>query len=38
MINPGTDTKDGGYGGTKRFDGMANRALACSVPDQMPAK
>jgi acetyl esterase len=38
LINPVTDTKDGGYGGTKRFDGKASRALACSVPDQMPAK
>jgi len=38
LINPVTDTKDGGYGGTKRFGGDAARALACSVPDQMPAK
>lgn len=35
LINPVTDTKDGGYGGTKKF-GTAERALACSVPDQMP--
>lgn len=35
LMNPVTDTKDGGYGGTKRFGGDAARALACSVPDQM---
>ena len=38
LFNPVTDTKDSGYGGTKRFGGSAERALACSVPDQMPAK
>ena len=37
LLNPVTDTKDSGYGGTKRF-GTAARALASSVPDQMPAK
>jgi acetyl esterase/lipase len=36
LLNPVTDTKDGGYGGTKRFGGNAARALANSVPDQMP--
>jgi len=38
LLNPVTDTKEGGYGGPKRFGGDAGRALACSVPDQMPAK
>lgn len=38
LLNPVTDTKDSGYGGTKRFGGDSARALACSVPDQMPAK
>ena len=38
LFNPVTDTKDSGYGGTKRFGGSSQRALACSVPDQMPAK
>ena len=38
LLNPVTDTKDSGYGGTKRFGGDAVRALKCSVPDQMPAK
>ena len=38
LFNPVTDTKDSGYGGTKRFGGSSHRALACSVPDQMPAK
>jgi acetyl esterase len=38
LFNPVTDTKDSGYGGAKRFGGSAERALACSVPDQMPAK
>ena len=33
-----TDTKDSGYGGAKRFGGDAARALAGSVPDQMPSK
>jgi acetyl esterase/lipase/lysophospholipase L1-like esterase len=37
LLNPVSDTKDGGYGGTKRFGGSAERALACSVPDQMAA-
>ena len=38
LLNPVTDTKDSGYGGTKRFGKDAARALACSVPDQMPAR
>lgn len=39
LINPVTDTKDGGYGGTKRFDGKANRALACSpCPTRCPRR
>jgi acetyl esterase len=38
LLNPVTDTKLGGYGGPKRFSGKEARALACSVPDQMPAK
>lgn len=38
LLNPVTDTKEGGYGGPKRFGGDAARALACSVPDQMPAR
>ena len=38
LLNPVTDTKNGGYGGTKRFGNDASRALACSVLDQMPAK
>ena len=38
LFNPVTDTKDSGYGGTKRFGGSASRALACSVPDQMPGQ
>lgn len=37
LLNPVTDTKDGGYGGLKRFKNEA-RARACSVTDQMPAK
>ena len=37
LLNPVTDTKDSGYGGTKRLGGSAARALACSVPDQMPS-
>ena len=37
-MNPVTDTKDSGYGGTKRFGGSAARARACSVPDQMPPR
>jgi acetyl esterase len=36
LLNPVTDTKAGGYGGPKRFGNNAARALACSVPDQMP--
>ncbi len=36
LLNPVTDTKDSGYGGTKRFGKDAARALAASVPDQMP--
>jgi acetyl esterase/lipase len=36
LFNPVTDTKEGGYGGPKRFSGSVARALACSVPDQMP--
>jgi acetyl esterase/lipase len=38
LVNPVTDTKDGGYGGSKRFGGDAARAKACSVPDQMPPR
>lgn len=38
LLNPVTDTKASGYGGPKRFGGDAARALACSVPDQMPKK
>jgi acetyl esterase/lipase len=38
LLNPVTDTKDSGYGGTKRFGKDAARARAASVPDQMPAK
>ena len=38
LINPVTDTKEGGYGGPKRFNNKPERALACSVPDQMPAR
>ncbi len=38
LLNPVTDTKDTGYGGTKRFGKDAARALASSVPDQMPAQ
>jgi len=38
LLNPVTDTKDSGYGGTKRFGNDPARALAASVPDQMPVK
>lgn len=38
LVNPVSDTKQGGYGGPKRFGGSAERALACSVTDQMPAR
>ena len=38
LLNPVTDTKASGYGGPKRFSGKEARAIACSVPDQMPAK
>jgi acetyl esterase/lipase len=38
LLNPVTDTKDSGYGGTKRFGKDAARALAASVPDQMPSR
>lgn len=38
LLNPVTDTKTGGYGGPKRFNGSEARALACSVTDQMPKK
>lgn len=38
LLNPVTDTKDTGYGGSKRFGVSPERALACSVPDQMPKK
>lgn len=38
LINPVTDTKEGGYGGPKRFGNKPARALAASVPDQMQAK
>lgn len=35
LVNPVSDTKDSGYGGSKRFGGSTDRALASSVPDQM---
>ena len=38
LINPVTDTKEAGYGGPKRFNNNPKRALACSVPDQMPTR
>jgi len=38
LLNPVTDTKDSGYGGTKRFGNDPARALAASVPDQMQVK
>jgi acetyl esterase len=38
LFYPVSDTKDCGYGGTKRFDGSVDRALACSVPDRMPRR
>ncbi|MBC8011797.1 MAG: prolyl oligopeptidase family serine peptidase, partial [Burkholderiales bacterium] len=38
LINPVSDTKEGGYGGPKRFSNKPARALAASVPDQMPEK
>ncbi len=38
LINPVSDTKEGGYGGPRRFGNQPARALAASVPDQMPAK
>ncbi len=38
LFNPVTDTKEGGYGGPKRFGNKPERALACSVPDRMPTK
>lgn len=38
LFNPVTDTKDGGYGGPKRFGNNPARALAASVLDQMQAK
>ena len=38
LLNPVTDTKDGGYGGTKRFGGDAERSRSWSVPDRMTAK
>lgn len=37
LLSPVSDTKEGGYGGPKRFGGDAARALAASVPDQMSA-
>jgi len=37
LLNPVTDTKEGGYGGPKRFGNDVARARACSVPDQMQA-
>lgn len=36
LVNPVSDTKLGGYGGPRRFDDSPARALAASVPDQMP--
>lgn len=35
LLNPVSDTNATGYGGPKRFDNNADRAKACSVPDQM---
>ncbi|MBL9143180.1 MAG: alpha/beta hydrolase [Verrucomicrobiaceae bacterium] len=37
LLYPVTDTKASGYGGPKRFNNSVERALACSVPDQMQA-
>lgn len=38
LLNPVTDTKEGGYGGPKRFGNKPARALAASVPDRMQEK
>ena len=38
LLNPVTDTTASGYGGPKRFGKDVARALACSVPDRMPAR
>jgi acetyl esterase len=38
LLNPVSDTKEGGYGGPRRFGNSSERALALSVPDQMPEK
>ncbi len=38
LLNPVTDTTASGYGGPKRFSNDAARAMACSIPDQMPAR
>jgi acetyl esterase/lipase len=35
LVCPVTDTKEGGYGGPKRFGGSPERARASSVTDQM---
>lgn len=38
LLNPVSDTTATGYGGPKRFGNNPDRAKACSVPDQMPAR
>lgn len=39
LLNPATDTKStGSPASQKRFEGSAERALACSVTDKMPVK
>ncbi len=38
LFNPVSDTKEGGYGGPKRFSKSTERALGCSIPDQMQVK
>ena len=38
LLNPVSDTTATGYGGPRRFGNQQERARACSVPDQMPAK
>jgi len=37
LLNPVSDTTAGGYAGPKRFGHNEARALACSVPHQMPS-
>jgi len=38
LLNPVSDTKESGYGGSRLFGNNTERALALSVPDQMPTK